>query len=294
MHPSIFMTRSSRFRPSPEPALPSPLRLRRLGALALVCAPLLGACDSPAEPPAPPAPPPAATPAPTPAAAASTPAQAGADRGRPDTEVFRAALADYFKDNGALCLLPSRSWPVFMSDQELRVDQSAGLGGVKQMDALEGIGFVMREDVPPGARRGPGGAPGLPGPGRSFRLTEAATPFTMDVHWSLPTGPRDSTEICWGRRAVDKVTRVFGPSQRDDLGTQVAEAQYTYRVENQAPWATRPEILAAFPDLKKTLDGAGQATDRLSLKLTVRGWQVMPPATTGSSFEIRRRGAATH
>ena len=169
---------------------------------------------------------------------------------------------------------------------EIKVEESRGTGAARQGAALEALGLVQIEDVNSGA---PPVRPGLrppQGPTKRFSLTDAARPYTLDVRWQLETGPRETTEICWGRRVTDRVAQNFGAS--DESGELRVEVAYTQAVKDIAPWAADPRVLAAFPDIQKTLDAAGKQTERTALRFKDGRWEVIPPKMSNGSFEILR------
>ena len=47
----------------------------------------------------------------------------------------------------------------------------------------------------------------------------------------------------------------------------------TYKVNNLANWAKKPEVQAAFPVVKSILDGAGSKESKHAIKFTSQGWE---------------------
>ncbi len=52
------------------------------------------------------------------------------------------------------------------------------------------------------------------------------------------------------------------------------EVTYTYKIVDAAPWAQRPEVQQAFPDIRTTVDGTSKTTEVAGLQLTSNGWEV--------------------
>ena len=77
--------------------------------------------------------------------------------------------------------------------------------------------------------------------------------------------------MCWGKKALDKIVKWEGPMKFGDY--QEAGITYTYKVNNVADWAKKPEVQAAFPVVKSILDGAGSKESKHAIKLTSQGWE---------------------
>ena len=79
------------------------------------------------------------------------------------------------------------------------------------------------------------------------------------------------TDLCWGKKALDKIVKWEGPMKFGDY--QEAGITYTYKVNNLADWAKKPDVQAAFPFVKSILDGAGSKESKHAIKLTSQGWE---------------------
>ncbi|WP_083953716.1 hypothetical protein [Thauera butanivorans] len=82
---------------------------------------------------------------------------------------------------------------------------------------------------------------------------------------------RARPDLCWGKKALDKIMKWEGPMKFGDY--QEAGITYTYKVNNLADWAKKPEVQAAFPVVKSVLDGAGSKESKHAVKLTSQGWE---------------------
>jgi hypothetical protein len=106
-----------------------------------------------------------------------------------------------------------------------------------------------------------------------YTLTDAAKPFAQEkevTSFSLD-GAQKQTDLCWGNKTLDKIVKWEGPKKLGDY--QEAGITYTYKVDNLADWAKRPDVQAAFPDVRSTLDGAGSKESKHVIKLTSQGWE---------------------
>ena len=62
-----------------------------------------------------------------------------------------------------------------------------------------------------------------------------------------------------------------GPLKLGDY--QEVLVTYTYQLTDIADWAKKPDVQAAFPMIKTTMEGAGSKEGKLRLKLTSVGWE---------------------
>lgn len=83
-------------------------------------------------------------------------------------------------------------------------------------------------------------------------------------------------DICYGKVALDKIDKWEGPAQ---VGTaQVAKVYFSYKIKDQAAWATDPDMLKNFSVLQEAQKDAGKpSTVVFNLKLTNVGWEVATP-----------------
>ncbi|MCL2636040.1 MAG: hypothetical protein FWD50_05360 [Betaproteobacteria bacterium] len=179
---------------------------------------------------------------------------------------FGAALTQYFDKKGDLCL--NERWPVDVdiSAMALIIEKSAekhfGSSSGKRMAALEAVGLVKSEDVAKAKIK-------------RYTLTDAAKPFVQEKEvdsFGLSGNTKTKqTDLCWGKKALDKVVKWEGPMKFGDY--QEAGVTYTYKINSLADWAKSPEVQAAFPSVKSILDGAGKREEEHAVKLTSQGWE---------------------
>ncbi len=84
-------------------------------------------------------------------------------------------------------------------------------------------------------------------------------------------GPRHEEGLFWGKQTLDKVVKWQGPMKFCEY--QEAVVFYTDKLEQVPDWAKKPEMQAAFPAVKQTLDSAG-VEQQIVLDLSSKGWEV--------------------
>lgn len=182
---------------------------------------------------------------------------------------FGAALSQYFEKKGELCLYP-QSWPVDVTEIDLMMRKDSPHGIAAEMAALEAVGLAASMDIVEGADY-------FKRKIKRYTLTEAVKPFYREKkRRSIKlngTGKAQKGKLCWGKKVLDKVIKWEGPIKLGDY--QEANVIYTYRVEQLADWAKRPEIQAAFKVIKVILDGASKEKDEHAVKLTSQGWEAL-------------------
>jgi len=179
---------------------------------------------------------------------------------------FGAALTQYFDKKGDLCL-NIKKWPVDISAMDIRLEKTMPFGSATQMAALESAGLVKGVDTVVGDQ--------FKTKVKRYTLTDAAKPFireeTVDSYgWNGKTKVKE-IDIRWGKMSLKKIVKWEGPIKLGDY--QEADVTYTYNVTDVADWARRPEVQAAFPSIKNTLDAAGSNQARRAVKLTSQGWE---------------------
>ena len=188
---------------------------------------------------------------------------------------FGAALTQYFDKKGDLCLNTKR-WPVDLSEMDLRLQKTMQAGSANQMAALEAAGLVKGEDTEVDIMGFMDNKPtGRKAKVKRYTLTDAAKPFAQEKNVDS-TGLNGKTtvkqtDLCWGKKALDKIVKWEGPMKFGDY--QEAGITYTYKVNNLADWAKKPDVQAAFPFVKSILDGAGSKESKHAIKLTSQGWE---------------------
>jgi hypothetical protein len=171
---------------------------------------------------------------------------------------FGAALTQYFDKKGDLCLNTKR-WPVDLNEYDVRLQKTTATGPGGQMAALEAAGLVKGEDIEVDVMGIMGKPTGTKAKVKRYTLTDAAKPFAQEKEVSAiglnGRTTEKQTDLCWGKKALDKVVKWEGPMKLGDY--QEASVTYLYKVNNVAEWAKRPDVQASFPVVKSILDAAG-------------------------------------
>lgn len=186
---------------------------------------------------------------------------------------FGAAISQYLDKKGDLCLA-ARPWPVDLTERDLSLQKTFQEGDAGQMAALEAAGLVKGEDADKVRLDYSGMPTDRKEKIKRYTLTDAAKPFaqeSVDDSYTISTKPIKTTALCWGKKSLDKVVKWVGPMKLGDY--QRAGIHYTYKITNLAGWAKKPEVQAAFPNVKFILDGAGKKETTLDVTLTSQGWE---------------------
>jgi hypothetical protein len=173
---------------------------------------------------------------------------------------FGEAIRQYLGKEGELCL-GGYKWPVAVTGQDLDLQKAFPTSWTAQVVALEAVGLAKSENA-----KIKGGMYNIQ---RYYSLTDAAKPFEQQVKKS--NSPM-VIELCWGKIVLDKIVKWKGPMKLGDY--QEANVTYLYKIEGLADWAKKPEILAAFPKVKQTIEGAGKQERQVAVGLSSIGWEV--------------------
>jgi len=190
-------------------------------------------------------------------------------------ENFSAAVAQYFDERGERCLFITTLWPVVITDRDLRQQKGNRPGIAGSMAALEAVGLAKSEDAEVAIRDGVGKPTGAKAKIKRYNLTEAAKPFerrTEVIVLDLSGRTKETRiELCWGKTVLSKVVSWDGPTK---VGAyQEAIVKYQSKTTGIAEWAKRPESLAAFPEIARSIKDDGKHVYQLSLRLTRTGWK---------------------
>jgi hypothetical protein len=150
-------------------------------------------------------------------------------------------------------------------------------GTAGQMAALGAVGLVKGEDTEVDIMGIMGKPTGAKAKIKRYALTDAAKPFARekDVDSIGLNGKTTvkQTDLCWGRKVLAKVVKWEGPMKFGDY--QEAKITYTYKIDQLADWANRPELQAAFGAVKVIIEGAGTKEAKHAIKLTSLGWEAV-------------------
>ena len=80
-----------------------------------------------------------------------------------------------------------------------------------------------------------------------------------------------SGELCYGHFSLGKMTSWDEPMKLG--GFQGTTVRFTYRIDDLADWAKRPDVQAAIPKLRQAVTGIGSAESHWGVTLTSDGWK---------------------
>src|SRR6218665_190685 len=132
---------------------------------------------------------------------------------------FGAALTQYFDKKGDLCLNTKR-WPVDLNEYDVRLQKTTATGPGGQMAALEAAGLAKGEDIEVHVMGIMGKPTGTKAKVKRYTLTDAAKPFAKEREVSAiglnGRTTEKQTDLCWGKKALDKVVKWEGPMKLGD------------------------------------------------------------------------------
>ena len=187
-------------------------------------------------------------------------------RKKPSSSVFTTEINQYLERHGRSCTSIGRQFPIDIPASA----QQSQYGFGPQLAALQQAGLVSETDT---TARVHGMLDSLrgstpPQPVRRYQLTAEGQKYFQNVSGSLgQTGA-----LCYGQKTVDSILKWSDPVTMD--GYSQVEITYTYKFVDLAPWAERPDVQHAFPDIQATLNGASKTTQVIGVQLTNKGWEV--------------------
>lgn len=188
---------------------------------------------------------------------------------------FGAAISQYLDKKGELCLDLAK-WPVDVPEWDWDEPKRLPTFSAGKMAALEAVGLAKSE-VAEVEGSGTNGKPrGVTFKVKRYTLTDAAKPFEKHKENKYSTISQGEvketlTNLCWGKKALDKVVKWEGPIKLGDY--QEVGVKYLYKIDGMADWAKKPELNAAFPQVGRTIEGAGKEEQKHGLSLTSEGWE---------------------
>ncbi len=186
---------------------------------------------------------------------------------KPSYENFTKAINKYLAKHGEVCTSIGRQFPIDIPASA----QQAQYGFGPQLTALQQAGLVSEADTTAvvhgmlDALRGPTPSQRV----RRYRLTTEGQKYFQQV----PGTFGQTGGFCYGQKAVDSILKWGNPVTID--GYSQIEVTYTYKVPNLAPWAARPDIQQAFPDIGAMVNGASKINQTAGFQLTNSGWEIL-------------------
>jgi len=185
---------------------------------------------------------------------------------KPSDANFAKAINDYLTKHGAACTVIGRQFPIGVPRSE-QIEQY-GIG--PKLAALEQVGLVQATEttaVVHGMLDSLRGSSPLQ-PVKRYELTAEGKKYIQQI----PSTVGQSSGFCYGQKSVDSIVKWTEPATVGAFSQ--TEVTYTYRIEDPASWAERPEVQRAFSDIRVTVNGASKTTQVTGQQLTSKGWEV--------------------
>ena len=191
----------------------------------------------------------------------------------PSEANFGAAIDAYLAKKGALCL-NDETWPVELNQMGKKLDSSFGrTSKSSRLEALASQGLATSSEMEMPVTSFTGKPTGRSIQVTRYELSDKGKSFFHETTggYNKPDAGEIRGELCYGKKALDKVVKWEGPMKLGDY--QEAGVKYFYKVVDLADWAKSPEIQAAFPNVKEWIDGAGIKQQSHGVRLTSEGWE---------------------
>jgi hypothetical protein len=185
---------------------------------------------------------------------------------KPNYANFTKAINGYLAKHGDTCTSIGRQFPIDIPASA----QQAQYGFGPQLEALQQAGLVAEANTTAVVHGMLDSLRGTtpPQPVRRYQLTTEGQKYFRQV----PGTFGQTGGFCYGQKVVDSVLKWGNPVAME--GYSQVEVTYTYKFVNLAPWAERPNIQQAFPDIGAIVSGASKASQTAGLHLTNNGWEV--------------------
>ena len=172
-----------------------------------------------------------------------------------DKDTFQIVLQAYY-DAHPVCVSIPLTFPV-----ELRRDGDAD--AKQQLNPLVAAGLISVTPIQKNE-------PTITGIGKPADYLRYAPIAGQDAVRKGADSFLGGWDICFARRKIANVQSFTAPA--DAAGVKVTRVTYAYELKDVAPWATKPDIAKAFPQIGAMLaKPANQATD--GLVQTDSGWK---------------------
>lgn len=185
---------------------------------------------------------------------------------KPGDANFRKAINQYLTKHGEACTVIGHQFPIDVP----RSEQSGQFGIGLELSVLEQAGLVHATDTTAVVHGmfDPLRGSTPPQPVKRYELTADGKKYFQQI----PGTVTPTSGFCYGQKAVDSIVRWAAPQTGGS--PSAAEARYTYRIVDLAPWAERSDVQRAFPEIPATLNGASKVDQVVGLELTSNGWAV--------------------
>ncbi len=163
------------------------------------------------------------------------------------------------KNGNNVCLSPTFGMGAFMSDTvEVNLDLPQNFlqmptGQASQLKALEAAGLLVSSESERKVME-------KMQKFRTYKRTEKGEHYYVEG------------KFCYAQAELDKILKWKGPITLDEY--RAAWVYFTVKTTKVADWATIPEILAAFPTAKSTLQDTPPKVHQTVIDLSSEGWEV--------------------
>lgn len=183
-----------------------------------------------------------------------------------DEKVLRKGLEKYIAEHGAeKCLLIDRfPWDAPVSAASVDAPPGELRTGPRHIDqkqvaVLEKVGLVRRQSASAGDDSA-----------RRFELTDLGSKHYRELEITDTVSGRGGISgwLCYAKVALT------GEIAWRQANSKMVFADYQVEFKDVAPWATSPDMLAAFPELEREMVPGPVAKQNKSFVLTGDGWAV--------------------
>jgi hypothetical protein len=187
------------------------------------------------------------------------------DAKKPSVANFTTAIDQYLTKHGEACTAIGQAFPVNIPKSE--PVGSSGIGA--KMAALQEAGLVHATETTAVVHSmlDPLRGSTPPQPVKQYDLTGEGEKHVRQI----PAIFGHTTGLCYGHKSIASIIKWTEPTTVE-ADTQ-AEVSYTYKIPDLAPWAERPNVQQAFPDVRAVVSGISSATQTIGLHLTNHGWE---------------------
>lgn len=186
---------------------------------------------------------------------------------RPSAANFTTAINQYLATRGQVCISTGSQFPI-----DVPVSQQSDQHGIAaELTALQHAGLVNVTDttaVVQNLANSLSLGPHKPEPVKRYTVSGEGQKYLQ----SVMTDFGKTSGFCYGQKRVDSI---INWTERTGMRTSSqTEVTYTYKIENLASWAERPDVQRGFPTIQATLAGISKTTEVAGLQLTSRGWDL--------------------
>jgi hypothetical protein len=187
------------------------------------------------------------------------------DARKPSDSNFRNVINQYLQNHGQACIWLGQTFPINVSEAQQKLNYGIGT----QMSVLERAALVRSIDAVTNIPRIFGGS--TQQHVRRYEPTEAGNKYLRQTQAVLS----QTSGFCYGTKTVDSIISWTAPATSGPA--KQTEITYTYKIDDLAAWAKRPDIQSEFGDVRVTVNNISKTNETVGLQLTNKGWEVPTP-----------------